>query len=166
MRLSGNASLRVAAFALLAMGSLGLKAAVGPPRDHHGGARPGEVERIAVATLQSRHFSTRLQTFGQRSALIFAGRGDCRLAVRDATQGADFRPLFAQDVRAIGTLTYLYDGRRYAQPPELPLRLQVLEARAYGLLGIRQSAPVLVAFAATPGCGEGDFGLADLRLES
>ena len=166
MRLLSSGNLRAALFTLLALGSLSLKAAVGPPRDHHGGPRPGAFERSAIAALQSRHFSTRMQIFSQRSALVLAARGDCRLAVRDATQAADFRPLFAQDVRAIGPLTYLYDGHRYDRRPEFALRLNVLEARALGLLGVRRAAPIMVAFASTPGCGAGSFGLADLRVLS
>lgn len=163
MRPSGSASLRVAMFAILALASLGLKAAAGPTRDR-AGTGSGEFERIAADMLQSEHFSTSLRGFRYRTTLVLATRGSCRVAVRDAADSGDLATVFAQDVSAIGPVRYLYRGNRYSRPPQIALRLRQLETEAMGRLGLERSTPAIAAFAASPTCGDGDYGLGDIHL--
>jgi len=166
MRPPGSASARLGLFALLALSSLALKAAVGPPRDGLVSARPGEFERIVTSRLQSQHFAVKTKTFESIPTLLLAERGNCRLAVRDARRGSAFAPLFAQEARSVGSVTYLYRGNRYDAPPELALRVRRLETEALHRLGIDSPIPVLVAFAGSPSCGGSDFGMGSIRVQA
>jgi hypothetical protein len=166
MQPPGSASARIGLFALLALSSLALKAAAGPPRDGLVGARAGEFERIASSRLQAQHFAIKTKTSLGFSTLLLAERGNCRLAVRDARRGSAFAPLFAQEARSIGRVTYLYRGRQYSAPPELTLRLRRIEAEVLHRLGLDSPIPVLVAFAASPSCGSTDFGMGAIRVET
>ena len=166
MRRPGSGSLRVAVFSLLALGSLGLKAAAGAPRDEVA-ARPGEFERIATARLQNEHFTINLHSFRYRSTLLLAARGSCRIAIRDATDSNDLAALFAQDVQMIGPIRYLYRGKEYERPPQLAFRIQRLAMEAIQRLGLKQPrTAVPVAFAASPECGGSAYGFRDVRLDS
>lgn len=166
MRPPGSASARFGLFALFALSSLALKAAVGPPRDGSVDTRPGKFERTASDRLEAQHFTVKHRTSPYRSTLLLAERGNCRLAVRDAMKGAAFGPVFAQDAQSTGSVSYLYRGKRYANLPEFTLRLARLEAEALNRFGIHRSTPVLVAFAASRSCGGGDFGMSAISLES
>jgi hypothetical protein len=150
-------------FAILAVASLGLKAAAGPPRDSLVGRDPGRFNRAVLAILHAQDFSTSVRTFAHRSDLILAQRGDCRIAVRDAKWGNAVTSVFAQDVESIGPVRYLYRGNEYSTPPGLAVRLGRLRYETTARLGISWPMPLLVAFAATPACGDSRFGLADLR---
>ena len=97
MRPRASDKLVLAALGLLAVSSLGLKAAAGPPRDGLMDVAAGRFEALASATLGRQHFSTAEQTFRHRSALIIATRGRCRLAVRDARDGAAAATAFTLD---------------------------------------------------------------------
>lgn len=164
MRLPGSTRLRVAIFALLALGSLGLKAAVGPPRDGLVDRDPKRFDHAAIATLHAQNFSTSIRTFAHRSDLILAERGDCRIAVRDATSSLAMAAVFAEDTKAIGPVQYFYRGQQYSRPPGLRLRASRLEFEILERLGARSPKPSLSAFAASPGCGAGSFGFDDVRI--
>ena len=164
VRLSGSTRVRIAIFALLALGSLGLKAAVGPPRDGLLDRDPRRFDRAAIALLRSQNFSTSIRTFAYRSDLIMAERGDCRIAVRDATLGSGMAAVFAEDTKTIGPVQYFYRGQRYSRPPGLRLRAGRLEFEILDRLGARSPKPSLSAFAASPSCGAGSFGFDDVRI--
>ncbi len=164
MRPPANAKLHGAVFALLAVSSLGLKAAVGPPTDGLVGSRHGAFEQMVIGKLQSQAFVINVRQFRYRSPLILAERGRCRLAVRDAMEGAAMEPTFAQDAEAIAPVIYLYRGSSYSTAPEVALRLGRLEAEGLHRLGIRRPTLVLIALAASPGCGSDRFGLEALEL--
>lgn len=163
MRRHVSNSIRVGVFALLALGSLGLKAAVGPPRDSLVGRDPRQFDLTVLEILHSQNFSMKVRTFAHRSDLIVAERRDCRLAVRDAKWGNAVTSVFAQDVEAIGPVRYLYRSNEYSTPPGLAVRLGRLRYETAARLGISSPMPLLVAFAASPACGDSRFGLADLR---
>jgi hypothetical protein len=154
------------AFAALAIGSLGLKAMAGPAPDGLVGSDPTAFEKRATSILRSQHFTIRWQAFPARSTLIFAQRGDCRIAVRSAMWGSGFAPIFAADASSVGHVVYLFAGQDYAKPPELRMRISRLQTEALNRLGARRSAPVVVAFAASPACGDANFGLADVSLRA
>jgi hypothetical protein len=158
-----SASLRTGIFALLALGSLGLKAAVGPPRGSLADRDPGRFDQLVLSTLHAQHFSTGVRTFAHRSDLILAERGDCRIAVRDAKWGNAIESVFAEDVEAIGPVRYLYRGNEYSRPPALTVRLGRLQYETRARLGMPSAPPFLIAVAASPACGDSRFGLADLR---
>lgn len=164
MRRRVSDRLVLAAFGLLAISSLGLKAAAGPPRDGLMDIAAGRFEVIASATLRSQHFSTVEHTFAHRSAMIVAVRGTCRLGVRDARAGVAAVTAFARDATAIGTVRYLYRGRSYDQPPAFAMRIGRIETEVQSRLGLSAQAPMPVALAASPSCGTGDFGLADVNI--
>ena len=157
-------SLRATAFALLALGSLALKAAAGPPRDALVDASPDRFEHLVTTTLQAQHFAVTRRTYAYRGTLFFAARGDCRLAARDAKWGDGTVAIYQQDARSIGPISYLYRGHRYPAPPGLRVRLGRVEFEALSRLGMQPTLPVLVAFAESPGCDGRDFGLSDLRI--
>jgi hypothetical protein len=164
VQLPGSTSVRAGVFALLALASLGLKAAVGPPRDSLANREPGRFEQAVTGILNAQHFSTTTRTYPYRSTLILAARGECRIAVRDAQWGAGVASVFAQDARAIGPVDYLYRGHRYSRPPGLSLRLGRLEFEVLDRMGRHSPMHVLVAFAASPSCGDSRFGLADVSV--
>ena len=164
MRLPASTSVRAGVFAVLALGSLGLKAAVGPPRDSLVDRDPKRFEQTATGILHAQGFSTTRRTYPYRSTLVLAARGDCRIAVRDAKWGAGVAAVFAEDARTIGPVQYLYRGHRSSQPPGLSLRLGRLQYEILDRVGVHSPMPVLVAFAGSPSCGDSQFGLADVRI--
>jgi len=166
MQLPASASVRIGAFVLLALGSLGLKAAVGPARDRLIDQDPATFEHTVNGILHAQNFSTTKRVFSFRSPLVLAVRGDCRIAVRDAKWGEGMGPVFSEDARAIGPVTYLYRGDRYSRPPGLTLRLGRLEFEILDRLGARPSLHVLTALALSPSCGNADFGLSDVTVPS
>jgi hypothetical protein len=159
-----SASLRVALFAALAFGSLGLKAAAGPARDNQLNSDPNRFERSATSILQAQGFATDRRTFRYRSAMIIAARGDCRIVARNATWGSAISEVYAQDVRDIGPVSYLYRGHRYSAPPGLTVRLGRLEFEILDRLGARPNLHLLTALAASPSCGDSEFGLSDVTI--
>jgi hypothetical protein len=154
----------LAALGVLALSSLGLKAAAGPPRDGLMDLSSSEVDGQLAAVLRAARFTIAEQTFAHRSTLLLATRSDCRLAVRDARDGAAVAIAFARDAAEIGPVRYLYRGRTYDQPPAFAMRLGRIQAELMDRLGIARQAPVPVALAASPQCGGGDFGLGDVRI--
>jgi len=164
VRLLGSDSLLLGAFAVLAIGSVGLKAAVGVPLDGLADARPGQLEDQLADQLRSQGFSTFVHPYMMRSPAVFAERGDCRLSVRDARGGAEYVAVFASDARAIGPVRYFYGGRSYREPPALAFRVGRLETELQTRFGFRTMAHVPVAVATSAGCAGNDFGLSDARL--
>ena len=163
MRPTANDRFVLAAFGLLAISSLGLKAAAGPPRDGLE-VSTADFDRRIVATLESQHFTTVEQNIPHRSTLILGTRGGCRLGARDARDGTKSATVFARDASSIGPVRYLYRGRSYAHAPAFAMRLGRIETELLSRLGASPKAPMPVALAASPECGTGDFGLADFRI--
>jgi len=164
MRPHGNDSLVLAALGLLAVTSLGLKAAAGPPHDGLMDIGAGRFETLASKTLERQHFSIARQSFPHRTTLIVATRGTCRLGVRDARAGAAMVTTFARDAAGIGTVRYLYRGQRYEEPPAFAMRLGRIRTEVLSRLGLSPQAPMPVALAASPGCGTADFGFGDVKV--
>ena len=154
----------LAAFVLLAIGSLGLKAAAGPPRDGLMDVPSSEIDRELKSILQAQRFAVQAQPFAHRSTMILATRGSCRLVVRDARDGAAVATAFTRDAAGIGIVRYLYRGGSYDQPPAFAMRLGRIETEAKNRLGVSARAPIPVALAAARACGNGDYGLADVRI--
>jgi hypothetical protein len=154
----------LAAFALLAISSLGLKAAAGPPRDGLMDVPSGEIDRELKSILQVQGFTVQAQPLAHRSTMIVATRGSCRLVARDARDGAAVATAFTRDAAEIGSVRYLYRGRSYDQPPAFAMRLGRIETEAKNRLGVSAQAPMPVALAAAPACGNGDYGLGDVRI--
>lgn len=163
MRRTASDRVILAAFGLLAISSLGLKAAAGPPRDGLE-VDTADIDQRLVATLQGQHFTTTEQRIPHRSALILGTRGGCRVGARDARDGTKSATVFARDVSSIGPVRYLYRGRSYSHAPAFAMRLGRIETELVTRLGIFRRAPMPVALAASPDCGTGDFGLADIRI--
>jgi hypothetical protein len=164
VRLRGSDRLLLCGFAALAVGSVGLKAAAGPPRDGFTDSRPGELEDELQARLRSQAFATAVRQPPMRSAIILAQRGRCRLSVRDARGGESFKTVYASDARTIGPVRYLYEGQAYPEMPGVAVRWGRLRAELKSRTGLDTSAPVPVALATSSGCGSNDFGLDDVRL--
>ena len=164
MRRRASDRLVLAALGLLAVSSLGLKAAAGPPRDGLMNISADRFERNVSAILRDEHFVLAEQPFAHRSTLILAARGACRLGVRDARQGTAMVTAFARDAAGIGTVRYLYRGRSYGAPPAFAMRLGRIETEVRSRLGMSPQAPMPVALAGSPECGTGDFGLAHVRV--
>jgi hypothetical protein len=164
MRRRASDRLILAAVAMLAVTSLGLKAAAGPPRDGLMNVGAERLNMQLAAILRSQHFAIAEQRFRYRSTLILATRGACRLGVRDARDGAAMATAFGGDAAMIGTVRYLYRGRSYDQPPGFAMRLGRIETEALDRLGMSTQAPMPVAIAASPACGSRVFGLEDLRI--
>ena len=159
-----SASLRGTLFAVLVLGSLGLKAAAGPARDNQLNSDPKRFERSVTSILQAQGFATDRRAFPYRSTIILAARGKCRIAARNANWGSAVTEVYAQDARQIGPVAYLYRGKRYAVPPGLRVRLGRLEFEILDRLGARPDLHLLTALAASPACGDSDFGLADITV--
>ncbi len=164
MRPSVSDRIILAALGLLALSSLGLKAAAGPPRDGLMDVPASDLERQVSNGLETQHFTVSLEHYDHRSTLILGVRGACRVGARDAREGAARETLFARDAASIGPVRYLYRGRGYDHPPAFAMRLGRLETETLRRLGIQANAPMPVAFAASPECGAVDFGLADVRV--
>jgi len=166
VRLHGSDRLLLCGFAALAVGSVGLKAAAGPPRDGFTDSRPGQIEDELQDRLRSQSFVTTVRRVPTRTALILAQKGECRLSVRDARGGISFATVFARDARGIGPVRYLYEGRAHPEMPGLAVRWGRFRAELKARLGLGRSAPVPVALATSPGCGRNDFGLDEVRLSN
>lgn len=161
----GNVSMRAILFVVLAAGSLGLKAAAGPVRDNLINADASKFEESARSILRSQGFATSVRSLGNfRSAMIVATRGECRIGARNATWGSAVLEIYGQDARDIGPVSYLYRGHRYPAPPGLRIRLGRLEFEILDRLGMRPQLHVLTALAASPACGDADFGLSDVTI--
>jgi hypothetical protein len=154
----------LAGFALLAVSSLGLKAAAGPPRDGLMDVSGARLDRELASRLKAKNFTVIASQFSHRSSMILGVRGSCRVAARDAREGAAHEILFSRDAKSVGPVRYFYRGRSYGDPPTFAMRFGRLETEAMGRLGMSPREPVPVAFAATPSCGLDDFGLADVRV--
>lgn len=164
MRRRASDRVVLAALGLLAISSLGLKAAAGPPRDGRMNVSADRFAQQLSSSLQAKDFIVEVRPFAHRSALVLGVRGACRLGVRDARDGAALQTAFSRDATDIGTVRYLYRGRSYAEPPPFAMRLGRIETEILSRFGRAPKAPMPVAFAASPGCGAGDFGLADVRI--
>jgi len=164
MRRRASDRLVLAAFALLAVSSLALKAAAGPPRDGLMDSSGDRFEREVSAILQRQQFVLAGRPFTHRRTLIVASRGECRIGVRDARDGAAVATTFATDASDIGKVRYLYRGRSYDQPPAFAMRLGRLQTEVLGRLGMSPRAPMPVALAESPACGASDFGLANVSI--
>src|SRR3954465_14436963 len=116
MRLGASDSVLLAGFVALAVGSIGLKAGAGPPRDGAGDQRREEVAAELVRTLSDQGFATSVLPLRIQTSIVFARRGGCRLSVRDARGGAATVTQYAHDAAAIGPVRYWYKGRSYASP--------------------------------------------------
>jgi hypothetical protein len=154
----------LAAFVVLAISSLGLKAAAGSPHDGLMDVASDQVDKRLEATLRAQQFAISEQTFAHRSSLIVATRGACELGVRDARDGVAVATAFARDAAEIGSVRYLYRGRSYGQPPAFAMRLGRIETEAKSRLGLSAQAPIPVALAASPACGSGDYGFANVQI--
>jgi len=166
MRLPASNRVLLALFAALAAASVGLKAAAGPPPDGAYDVRPRQVETQLEATLRAQGFSTDAESRPDRSEMIFARRGDCLLAARDARGGANFDGVFAADVRHIGKLRYLYRSKSYDGPPSMAFRIGRFQNEVLNRLGFKHAMDVPIALASTSGCGSGDFGLDEIRIST
>lgn len=163
MRPNVSDRLVLAALAVLAVSSLGLKAQAGPPRD---GLMDVPTERVAQqlsSRLEAQRFTVGVRGFRYRSAIVIGVRGSCRLGIRDARAGAAMETLFERDAADLGPVRYLYRGRSYDAPPTFAMRLGRIETEVLSRLGLSSGAPLPVALAASPECGPGDFGFADVR---
>jgi len=162
----GSVSLRAILFVALALGSIGLKAAVGPARDNFVVADDGRFERVTTSILLSQHFVQLNRRVDLHGTLILASRGHCRIAIRNARWGSGTAKIYARDTRDIGPLVFLYRGHRYSDPPGLRIRFGRLEFEVLDRLGARPDLHVLTAVAASPSCGDDDFGLSDVTVSS
>jgi len=154
----------LAGFVFLAVSSLGLKAIAGPPRDGLMDVSGDRIDQQLSSRLQAQHFTVAIRRFSHRSSMIVGLRGGCRIAARDAREGAAHATLFMRDAAGLGPVRYLYQGRSYEEPPAFAIRLGRLEIEAMSRLGMLPREPVPIAFAATPACGRNDFGFADVRV--
>ena len=164
MRPNVSDRLVLAVFALLAVSSLGLKAAAGSPRDGLMDVPTQALERQFATRLIAQHFSVRVHPHTHQSALVEGVSGACRIGVRDARDGAATETIFASDAARIGPVRYLYRGRSYTSPPTFAMRAGRLETELLSRLGLSPNAPVPVALAASPACGPGNFGFDDMRI--
>lgn len=161
----GSVSMRAILFAVLAIGSLGLKAAAGPVRDNLINSDARKFERSAISILRAQGFETSLRDFHDfRSPMIVGIRGECRVAARNATWGSAIKEIYAQDAREIGPVSYMYRGHRYSAPPGLRVRFGRLEFEMLDRLGMRPELHLLTALAVSPACGDSDLGLSDVTI--
>lgn len=156
-------SLMLALLAGLALVSVGLKAAAGPPDDGNGPPR-SEVEVQLAKTLQAQGFSISRGPRKFQSTIIYAKRGNCVLSVRDARSGTEDATVFARDALGIGRVQYLYDGAITDAPPAVAAWLGRFENKVSDRLGLERRIPIPLAIATSPGCQGRDFGLRDFRV--
>jgi hypothetical protein len=162
VRPAASDRLILAALALLTVGSVGLKGAVGVPVDATTASAPGQLELRVARLLQAQGFATAVHHYPDRSPAVLAVRGACRLSVRDASEGSSAMAIFAVDAAKVGPVSYLYDGKTYSAPPAFAMRLARLTGEIRGKLGLETSASPPLALAASPGCGGSMFRLNDL----
>ena len=144
------------------MSSIGLKGAAAPPNDGLVAVRPVEVEAELVNRLRAQGFATEVRRFRERSAIVLASRGDCRLAARDARGGTMFMTIFASDTASIGSIRYLYRGSSYDLLPAVAMRIGRFETETQTRFGMPASAHIAIALSTSPGCGGNAFGLEDV----
>lgn len=154
------------ACAVLAVSSMGLKAANGTPHYFAWTGSAVTFEKRAKSILDRQGFHTSIEPRQFQSPIIHATRADCNLSVRDARGGVAVAVVFARDARRVGPLQYLYKGVRYEDAPAIQFRLGVFEANLLKWTGQAPPVHVPVAIARSPACGRGDFGLADVQLAS
>jgi hypothetical protein len=159
-----NDKLILVVFALLAVSSLGLKAAAGPPRDGLMDVPAERFEQRLANDLRAQHFNVSVKRFTHRSSLVVGVRGTCMLAVRDARQGVAMATAFDQDAGGIGTVRYLYRGSSYDAAPSFAMRFGRLKTEALSRLGLLPTEPMPIALATSRGCGSGNFGFSDVRI--
>ena len=163
MRLNGSNSLFFGALFILAVSSVGLKAAVGQADPGSYDARPGQVEDRIIDTLGKQGFYASLTPRRIQSSIVYADRGGCRLSVRTAPQAAATVAVFARDAAGIGPVRYLYAGQAYEAPPALAMRLDRLTNELLHRVGIHQSSAIPLAVATSPECAGNNFGLENVR---
>ena len=163
MRASVSDRLLLAFFGALALSSVGLKAAAGPPSDGLTSFR-GEVERQLATSLRAQGFTTFVTPPGIQSSIVHAARGACRLSVRDARNGESNATIFAQQAKGIGPVRYLYRGEAYPELPTFAVRVGRLETELLNRTGLHARTHIPVALASSPQCRGADFGLSDVRM--
>jgi hypothetical protein len=151
---------------VLSLTSVGLKSVAGPLRNRTDDFHDGRVEQQLQQVLRSEGFATSLRRLKIQSSIVYARRGDCRLSVRDARTGASTASIFANDARPIGPVRYLYDGRSYASPPSIPVRLGFIKAELLYPFSVAPVRHLPVALATSRKCGNGNFGLEDILVAS
>ena len=164
MRLSGSDRVLLAAFGVLVVGSMAIKAVAGPPRDGWADLSAGRVTGELRRELATQGFETSVIPFKIQTPVVIAKRGPCRLSARDARAGKPLMTQFTRDAAAIGPVRYLYKGDSYAVPPALRIRLGRLETELLGRIAGQPRAHIPVAVAMSPGCGAADYGLGDVSL--
>jgi len=143
--------------------SIGLKAALRPRFDVPSRPPPALIGDQLARTLRSQGFSIR--NIGElKASAILATRGECRLIARDAAGSESQMTLYARDAAAIGPLHYLFAGRRYDSPPTFAMFLSKTETKLLHGFRLGGRVHVAVALATSPECGDGDFGLGDIRV--
>ena len=164
MRLNVSNSLALGILFGLTIISVGLKAAAGPPDDGVG-TTPQQVETQLANTLRGQGFSTTIKHNKYQSSAVYGQRGDCRLSVRDAHEGAKIVATFASDDHNIGPVRYLYRGTVSDTPPSVAAWLDRFGNKVSNRLGVQRRVPVPIALATSPGCGGQNFGLRDFRVD-
>src|SRR5205085_8441498 len=101
VRLNVRNSVFLTAVFALALISVGLKAAAGPPDDGKGAPDSRVNEQLASA-LRSQGFSVDVSPREFQSWVIRGKRGECRLSVRDAREGIQVATVFSGDASEIG----------------------------------------------------------------
>ena len=164
MRLSGSDKLLLAGFVALAVGSMSLKAAAGPPRDGFTDAHANGLNEQLTSILRSQGFATGFVQRRMQSSIVLGRKGRCRIAIRDARAGESYKSVFAWDARDIGPVRYLYRGHAYSTMPGVRYRLTRLSTGLLSRLGITHTASVPLAVATSPECSTNDFRLNDVRI--
>ena len=164
MRLNGSNSLFFGALFILAVSSVGLKAAVGQADPGNFNVRPGQVEDRIIGNLRAQGFRASLTPRKIQSSIVYAERADCRVSARQATQGAATVAVFAREAKDVGPVRYLYAGHTYERPPAFTMRVDGLKTELLRRLGMRPSTAVPLAVATSPACSGMNFGLEDLRI--
>jgi hypothetical protein len=159
----GSDKVLIGAFALLALSSVGFKA-IASRQAHARSDSETKLDAQLVRNLRSQGFETTVRPIKYQSSIIYAARGSCRLAVRDARNAEAHVAVFAQNAASIGPVRYLYAGHVYAGHPSFAVRIDRFEGRLLRLAGLKQPAHVPVAIASSPSCGGVDFGMDDVRL--
>jgi hypothetical protein len=161
---SSDSLLLLGLLAVLAVSSVGLKAAAGAPSDGLVDSRPDTLEDQLTANLRAQGFATRFHRGKFQSSIVYGQRGNCSLSVRDARGGAAIETAFARDAARIGLLRYFYRGRSSATVPAFAVRVGRFENELLSRIEPQRRMPVPVALATSPGCGARDFGFGDVRL--
>jgi len=164
VRLNVSNSVFLAAVFALALISVGLKAAAGPPDDGKGAPDSRVNEQLASA-LKAQGFSISLSPRAYQSWVIMGKRGDCRLSVRDAREGIQVATVFSREAGDIGPVRYLYRGTSSDSPPATSVWLDRFQNKVLNRLRVQRRIPVPVALATSPACSGQNFGLSDFRVE-